>query len=197
MKKPTSTIQERLPQPYTEEVPPFALRKNTQTGAVGIPVFGIDAMDVVQQFMNLAHEMLKKEPLYVFWGLSGSLGCYFSEVKNHDLTMEQLNARITLSKPLQPFSVLRQGAFEMMIERIGGSGMVRKIDFDEAMLIVEGKKRPPEPEYEEPEEEEFDEDCTPACRPGDHKCGKQHDYGMVYRCCTVLVLVLSNYIFRI
>lgn len=27
--------------------------------------------------------------------------------------------------------------------------------------------------YEEPDEPEFDEDCTPECKPGHHVCGKE------------------------
>lgn len=29
-------------------------------------------------------------------------------------------------------------------------------------------------DYEEPEESEFDEECIPTCRIGDHKCGKSN-----------------------
>lgn len=171
MKKPIITIEEKLPSPFIpdpgQKIPEFQVGEGYST-----PTFGTQAMEAIQQFTELAHKLLHEEPLIVFWGLSGSLGCYYSPVKDPELNMEALNAKITIAKTTQPFSIYRHKAFELVVERIGGMQMMTQMPFEEAMLIVEGKKAAPAPVYEEPEEVEFDEDCTPECRPGEHKCGK-------------------------
>lgn len=114
------------------------------------------------------------EPLVVFWGLSGNLGCFYSKIQS-TLNEEELNAKITLEKPTQPFNIYRESKFKQtMKELFDIDTVVREIHFEEAILIIQGKKQPPTAVYEEPDEEdcEFDEDCTPDCRIGEHKCGK-------------------------
>ena len=83
-----------------------------------------------------------------------------------------LNVKITVAKTTQPFSIYREKSFELTAKNLGGIQSLKEIPFEEAMLVIEGKKEPPAPEYEEPEEAEFDDDCLATCQPGDHKCGK-------------------------
>ncbi len=168
-KKPIITIEEVLKKPYEmENLPPFRIGEN-----IPVPMFGDAAIEVLADFSKLAHKLLLAEPLVVFWGLSGALGSFYSKVLDPELTMDVLHMKITIAKTVQPFSVLREKAFELLTEKLGGIQGLRDIHFEEAMLVIAGKKPIPQMVYDEPEEEsDFDDDCTPECRPGYHKCGK-------------------------
>lgn len=169
MKKPTIEIQEILKKPYPEEAVtlPFKVGESTP-----IPIFGDVGLRELQMFNDMAHKIQHEEPLVVFWGLSGKLADYYSKVDEKETSMDAVNAKIQFANTQQPFSVFRMSNFEVTIEKMGGMGGLHEIGFEEAVLIIEGKKQPPQPIYEEPEEAEFDENCTDACQPGDHKCGK-------------------------
>ncbi len=170
MKNSTITITEKLSKPYEGKVHDFDIGDNKP-----VPVFGEVSIETLREFAALAHELLNKEPLVVFWGLSGGLGNFYSKVPDTSFTVETLTVKITVAKTMQPFTVYREPAFELLVEKIGGIKALRSIPFEEAMLVVEGKKEPPAAKYEEPDEEdvEFDEDCLPTCLPGKHKCGKK------------------------
>lgn len=170
MKKQTVTIEEVLKAPYPEEhVPVFKIGEN-----VPIPMFGEISIEILRDFATLAHQLLLKEPFIVFWGLSGNLGNFYSKVKDPDLTMDMLTLKINYAKPMQPFNVHREKGFELLVEKLGGIQSLREIDFEEAMLIVQGKKAAPQMKYEESDDEEsdFDDDCVADCKPGFHVCGK-------------------------
>lgn len=170
MKKQIVTIQEILKSPYPEEhVKPFKVGENQP-----IPMYGEGAVSILQAFSELAHQLLMKEPFVVFWGLSGNLANFYSKVKDPEYTMDTLTMKINYAKPTQPFNVHREKGFELLVDKLGGIQTVREMPFEEAMLVVEGKKAAPQMEYDEPEDDdgEMDGNCLPTCRPGYHKCGK-------------------------
>lgn len=175
MNKPTITIKEVLSHPHPEDqVRPFDIGDN-----IPVALYGNHAMTVLAEFAKLAQDILMKEPLVVFWGLSGNLANFYSKVPEAELQgvlapMDAINTKIGFLKPTQPFTVARYKSFEITAKKLGGINTLHEIPFDEALLVVEGKKAPPQMQYEEPEDDEveFDENCLPTCMPGRHVCGK-------------------------
>lgn len=172
-KKQTIVIEEVLKKPFEQEgmtIHPFQIGEN-----IPVPMFGETSVEMLKEFANLAHQTMLSEPLVVFWGLSGNLGNFYSPVLDRELTSDTLDLKIKFSKTTQPFMVHREKAFELLAKSLGGIQSLREIPFEEAMLIIDGKKPAPQMQYEELEDDDDDamtENCLVTCRPGYHKCGK-------------------------
>lgn len=171
-KKPTIEITEILKRPFeSDSIPEFKIAEGSS-----VPIFE-NAMEQLKEFHELSRELMNEEDIVVFWGFSGILMNKYSRVKTKDgdslATPQSLEIKISLTKPGQNMTVYRESAWEIAMERMEGIENISPIDFKTAMLMLEGKIKPPEEEYQEPDEDEFDENCTPECVPGDHKCGKK------------------------
>ena len=174
MKKVKATVEEILHKPFEpkdgQTIPDYKIKEGET-----IPIFSQSVLESLMDFKQFANELMQKEDVIVFWGFSGKLQNRFSVVKDENVlkSPDTLQTTLKANYPNQPFVLYRASSFRVAIEKLGGIQGLTSIDFSQAELIIQGKMQPPEAEYEEPEEEEFDDDCLPSCRPGDHKCGKK------------------------
>jgi hypothetical protein len=174
-KKPTIEIEELLRVPYDEKpenpIPDFSMKEGE-----AIPLFTEQAMFELQEFHLLSRELMRTEDIVVFWGLSGLLQNFYSTIPFKEdslVSMDTVETQVRLAKVNQVFNLYRSSGFEIALEKLGDLETLKEIPYEEALLVLEGRKQAPGPSYEEPEESEFDENCLSTCTPGDHKCGKK------------------------
>lgn len=167
MKTPIITIQELLPRPFEMEgLPEFDIKEGH------IITFGDTGIIMLQSFIKLADSLKKDDPLIVFWGLSGGLGGFYSTVEDRSLNVESIVVLLRMVTLTQAYAVHSQSNFELLVEKLGGIKTLTKIPFEQALLVLKGKKPAPQMRFEEAEEAEFNDDCNTTCKPGYHTCGK-------------------------
>lgn len=169
-KKLTVEIVEILKKPFEHEnIPDFKMAEGS-----AVPLFE-NSLEQLNEFHKMAQYLMMSEDIVVFWGFTGLLMNKYSRIKQKGepyITPQELEVRIQLTKSTQTATVYRDGAWTVVLEKLGKEATLSAIDYQTALLILEGKIKPPEEEYQEPDEDEFDENCLSTCLPGDHKCGK-------------------------
>lgn len=124
-----------------------------------------------------AYERVAKtiDPLILFFGFQGILANKYSIVE--EIAKEEITARLTFDqkkKPAVAWSFMNYKQFLAAEQMFKGSpNELSEIAFDDAMNIIRvGLTDSTVEEFEEPEEDEFDDNCVDSCKPGNHACGK-------------------------
>lgn len=108
--------------------------------------------------------------LVVFYGFNGMLAQKYSVTEK---SREEITARLEASKNKVPYSIKDYESFQVVIEQMQDISPLVEIGFDDAMNIIRiGMEKLTVEEFKDAEEDEFDNNCVPGCKPGNHACGK-------------------------
>lgn len=131
-------------------------------------------MNATWGFDGVMHDEVKDIRSIVFYGFNGILAQRYSVVDN--MTPDEINARMSFVADLKvPWKINDYSAFQDVLRMFEGTpNALREIPFDDAMIVLRTglQATKVQEDFEEPDEEEFDDNCVETCRPGDHKCGK-------------------------
>lgn len=122
---------------------------------------------------NAEEVVEKKDTRFVlFYGFNGLLAQKYSIIDN--MTTEEVRARMAFAGDKVPWKLEHLNDFTKVKYMFEGSmNALTEITFDDAMTKIRiGTQVEKVEVLDEPEEDEFDEDCIEECIPGKHKCGK-------------------------
>lgn len=118
----------------------------------------------------------EEKDMFIFYGFQGELANKFSAVRMLPSILKSVIDVVNLSGYLPaPLKVIEdkkemQSLADALDERL------QSIPFDEATAIIRSTPNKPKEQpmvaYEFAEEDEFDENCTAECTPGEHKCNR-------------------------
>lgn len=110
-----------------------------------------------------------REDYVIFWGFSGNLKMKFSRIGG--MSTEEVQSRLTLLKTSIPWQLMPFEEFRNAM--ISFTENFIEIPLDDAFNIIRiGEPKEVVDNFEEPEVDEFDDNCVETCKPGDHQCGK-------------------------
>lgn len=111
--------------------------------------------------------------LVIFYGFGGILNKRFSiiEIESKELEARMAVAMVGVNPADVPWAIFPYSTFHNMFNMfVGTPNALLEIHFEDALEIIKNSAVPTDiEEYEEPEEDEFGDNCTPACKPGNHQ----------------------------
>ncbi|MBX4188195.1 MAG: hypothetical protein KW793_03625 [Candidatus Doudnabacteria bacterium] len=109
--------------------------------------------------------------LIAFFGFSGPLQGVFCLISEQE--KDAVKARIAMISPLTSVSFKTVHEFYTIHDAYKNDLKFEKLSLERIYQQLALAPHRHDGTYVEPEREEFDENCLPTCRPGDHQCGKK------------------------
>lgn len=109
----------------------------------------------------------------LFYGFNGLLAQKYSLIEN--MSVDEIRARMEIAGDKVPWKLEGYEDFMKICNMFSGTpNALVAIDFADAMntIRIGVQKEVVVDDFEEPEEDEFDDNCVPSCKPGLHTCGK-------------------------
>jgi len=128
-----------------------------------------------QSFNRMNYEEYKykeRDPLILFYGFNGMLAQKYSVIR--DMTADEITVRMQIAGDKVPYSIKEGVPFGIVINQMKDTpNALSEISFDDAMNIIRiGIEKLKVEEFIDADEDEFDDNCVEACKPGLHACGK-------------------------
>jgi len=128
------------------------------------------------QTIKKSRSKMEKEKIVIFYGFTGKMKYQYSVV---ECNKAELQARMaTVSNMIDiPWSIKTEKDWQEIMKDSDTTTKFELISFEDAMSIIRngdyGEKKEELVPFIEAEEEEFTDNCTAECSPGDHRCGKK------------------------
>lgn len=160
---------------YSKLPQPGSVIQNNGTANIGGGLSGSNglsgnyqnsSLNYIPQGLGTAYDPM--QTLVLFYGFNGMLANKYSlmEGMNHN----EIVARMQIAGNKVPYKIMTYNEFNTVRHLMDN---LEEIAFDDALNIIRIGIEPAKvEEFEEPEVDEFDDDCVETCKPGEHKCGK-------------------------